>query len=621
MALQVWLPLNGDLTQQGLSNTIASINGTATVDNAGKIGKCYSFSGGSNCLKVNYGNNIPANNLSISCWAYIVANSHNKIIFGVTNGSNQRLYVGIQSDYYQLAYGAQSWGNTPQTAKATIGEWHHIAVSIDNNVCSMYYDGKFIHSISQTAFNLASDIMIGGRADGYTGSVKINDFRIYDHALSAKEVKELAKGLVLHYRLAGPGQENLFVNTHFDSQYSYSGWNTTKNGTQCANSWGGNNMGVGNPTTVYHAHLVEKDGEWVYNYHKTNDENWLGISQSGLQNKVIAGETYIFSCDLYRISGTNGPHGGFYTKTSSSASNSFVSSFNFISDFSLAPVGKWIHYSQSLILPTSLYLNDGCAFYIYGMSGGNGEFLMRRPKLEKGSVATPWCPNSADPLYHTLGYDNNIEYDCSGYRRNGTKSGTITWDIDSPRYTTSYKWPAATSAANRIISPNCRFDGKGITMAVWVKFTGTTAGGGAYHMPLESSSPGYYEMSVASNGILRAGIYVNGTRYVENCSNPSMYDGKWHHIAMTYDGTKICRYVDAKAYVQTNITGTANGLEQAFYLGSYGTNTSYYNNNIWESDARVYTTALSAEDIAELYHSAVIVDNTGKNYAYEYFEA
>lgn len=44
MALQVWLPLNGTLENKGLSNVTVTNNG-ATVDNNGKIGKCYSFNG------------------------------------------------------------------------------------------------------------------------------------------------------------------------------------------------------------------------------------------------------------------------------------------------------------------------------------------------------------------------------------------------------------------------------------------------------------------------------------------------------------------------------------------------------------------------------------------------
>ena len=43
----------------------------------------------------------------------------------------------------------------------------------------------------------------------------MNDFRIYDHALSAKEVHEIAKGLILHYPLnrGGFGNDNLIKGT------------------------------------------------------------------------------------------------------------------------------------------------------------------------------------------------------------------------------------------------------------------------------------------------------------------------------------------------------------------------------------------------------------------------
>ena len=40
MALQVWLPLNGELENQGLAE-VSVVNTGAVVDSAGKIGSCY----------------------------------------------------------------------------------------------------------------------------------------------------------------------------------------------------------------------------------------------------------------------------------------------------------------------------------------------------------------------------------------------------------------------------------------------------------------------------------------------------------------------------------------------------------------------------------------------------
>lgn len=40
MALQIWLPLNGNLENQGLNSSLFA--SSATYDNNGKIGKCLS---------------------------------------------------------------------------------------------------------------------------------------------------------------------------------------------------------------------------------------------------------------------------------------------------------------------------------------------------------------------------------------------------------------------------------------------------------------------------------------------------------------------------------------------------------------------------------------------------
>ena len=43
MALRVWLPLNGNLDNKGLSNYTFNIGSNYTLDNNGKIGQCYKY--------------------------------------------------------------------------------------------------------------------------------------------------------------------------------------------------------------------------------------------------------------------------------------------------------------------------------------------------------------------------------------------------------------------------------------------------------------------------------------------------------------------------------------------------------------------------------------------------
>jgi hypothetical protein len=40
----------------------------------------------------------------------------------------------------------------------------------------------------------------------------VNDFRVYDEALTQKEIREIAKGLVAHYKLSLPGKTNCLMN-------------------------------------------------------------------------------------------------------------------------------------------------------------------------------------------------------------------------------------------------------------------------------------------------------------------------------------------------------------------------------------------------------------------------
>ena len=85
-------------------------------------------------------------------------------------------------------------------------KWHHLFATFDGSSLKTYRDGTLINTKSITASMLKrSNLTLGARrrASSYDCYWKgyMNDFRVYDHCLSQKEVKEISKGLILHYPL------------------------------------------------------------------------------------------------------------------------------------------------------------------------------------------------------------------------------------------------------------------------------------------------------------------------------------------------------------------------------------------------------------------------------------
>jgi hypothetical protein len=205
MALQVWLPLNGNLNNQGLSNVTVTNHG-ATVDNNGKIGKCYSVSGGNSISSVV---NISNNAISASVWAYI--NSfHDKYnyIISLNNNSgyvDQCLSIALEAaNIICFDIGGNSELKYTHT-ETLVGKWTHLAITFDGSMIRGYVNGVEVCSLFSTSKLTRTNFNIGKRAGGTAHYMngKVNDVRLYNHCLSPKEVKEISKGLILHYKLDG----------------------------------------------------------------------------------------------------------------------------------------------------------------------------------------------------------------------------------------------------------------------------------------------------------------------------------------------------------------------------------------------------------------------------------
>ena len=589
MSLQVWLPLNGDLTNQGLSNATITAFTTPTYINNGKIGKA--LSGGR--IKIDSTTIGAIFNNKACSMAFWYNNSgstgSNHAICGTqgnsegTNGTGPRQWdffnYPTKNDFHwsmgSIGVGVLS-GIIPDDT------WIHFAFVLGDGKFTIYKNGNIIWqgSSNPTFTTYAYDYYINF---GYTHYM--NDFRIYDHALSPKEVKELAKGLVLHYRLAGPGQENLAKNS---SKYTVSNKFTmttaSTDGIMCPGIYY-NNFN----TTKQYTLTVECDGT-------------LNTGHGAL--RTPADRYWTIWIYYHDTPFTDTDYDRYQTPI---CYNSSSAGFKKISDNK---------YSWTFI-PSKANGSIRLNTYSDGKSAITVKFW--NIKIEEGSISTPWCPNPADALYNTMGYNNNIEYDCSGYCRNGTKSGTITWDIDSPRYTTSYNF----SKSGHIYNNSFGVTTKEYTISLWVKLKPATS----QHFLF-----GTFD-SWTGNGI---GFYRDANQLGLNCvfkSNGESSWGSlgtgglsantWYMVTYTSDGTIIKRYLNGIYKDSLTYGKGGNTLNPVFYIANskFNGTPASENEEAFISDVRFYATALSAEDIAELYHSAVIVDNTGKNYAYEYFEA
>ena len=216
MALQVWLPLNGNLKNKGCANvTFTQPDLTYT---SGKIGQCAYFSNGikTNTVTVSALNGI--NNFSVAMWIKLPSNQTYTNFADVINFG---CYLGNKTGTLRLEHysSSLSWfGNTIFTGSNGAGNygsnkigqndtWQHLVMTCDGQKIYYYVNGYYLKEYSIPSDYLGANLN-GKVTIGDTGNYSyLNDVRIYDHCLSIVEIKEISRGLVLHYKL------NCFLST------------------------------------------------------------------------------------------------------------------------------------------------------------------------------------------------------------------------------------------------------------------------------------------------------------------------------------------------------------------------------------------------------------------------
>ena len=563
MALQVWLPLNGNLNNQGLANVTVTNNG-ATVNDGGKIGKCYAFGDGNASDKgININNNLTSlgSKRSICAWVNPKGNHYhysgaiassgnwNNIRWAFCLQQNNQGFTGFDSGY-SLYYSTDIPTNT----------WTHLCVTVDNGVTKFYKNGVYLGQQSRGSGTLTSDAsntMIGREtyASGYfTFNGDICDVRIYDHCLSPKEVKDISKGLILHYKLDDEGVES-----------------TTNLVTS---------LSPGDRTTVSNG-VVTATGETADTYFTIN-----------LSEDIVIGTQYTISCYVEMPEGCNwnfplGAQGntsldwylvnGYNTKTFTANSIDWGTKRIFMDDNGGTARGQGIP----------------CKFYNF--------------QLEKKDHATSF-----------VGYGQtrnaSVAYDSSGYKYDGIVNGTLSVNTDTPRYDRSTVFTAGQNY--HIISPAIpKTDFQNSYTISWWSKTSDMNGRMAW-----GSSEGNRLNLYPSNGYFCWNTGDGASNAIKNGSTSvafAPYQGAWHHYAMVGDGTNGNLYIDGTYVGKATTYKPLNS--SVIYLSGWNSSTEYtWGGNI--VDFRMYSTALSADDIKELYDTSAYICNNGTVCGYEFIE-
>lgn len=593
MSLQVWFPLIKDTKNQGLCGDNIITSGVVFSD-GGKLGAKY-LSAGTVTIPSSISKEIfNKTGMSFAFWLYPIGTSGSATIMGQSSmavGNNRMytiyqyptpndLHLSWQDETSSSAFLGGVW-----TGFFPADTWTHCCVTYDGEKASIYKNGTLFTTISGVSNrgNFEYDFPITG-----SSIRKLNDFRIYDHALSPMEVKRISQGLVLHYRLSGVGGENLITTNSMAPISGTNGWSRAGNG------WTNSNV-VSEGASSGHAIRCTFNGESVVSggfHHPT------GIDKS----ELINGEIYTISA---RIRASKPCVATFYNELMPG------NTINLTTD--------WKTYSYSHAIDNTRTYHSNVIYMRQADVTQNAWMECDWIKLEKGSTATPWIPNPSDTKYHTMGLDDNVEYDCSGFGNNGTKTGTIASDIDTARYITSYYF----NGSSYISSASASFSWFNFdcgTLSAWIKPT-VSISGWSGSIGIQADDSQYFKSFCLTDFDNQFRVTTTNGSWTTLSSGKTIPLNEWTHIAATLDGTTLKMYFNGELVSTQTVTwnsATVSGVTKFAVAVDLPGGDEKFTGNV--SDVRFYSTVLSPSDILALYNLGGSIDNNGVFHTYEYVE-
>ena len=559
MALRAWYRLNGNTSNYGVGDMDLT-QATAPTWSAGILGAQALNEGSFNWTAAQTASVMNNTAFSYAAWIYVTATDSDNMIFG---NNSERLFALFQYPTRNDLHWSWKY-NDSGTVAAGVREgvlpdntWTHIAFSYKQGNVKFYINGSQVASesitYSRSNFSVATNVIHNksGR--------RLQDVRIYDHALSAKEVRELSRGLAFHIPFYGDGYPGIgenIVSSAWEADTAVS-------------------MGQYYTTMLY-------------------DNNFWGLA---------AGDTY-----TYRIKITAPADRGISARiqffTDGNTRTSVVGNtipagttgYSVITD-TLSSSQRAYTRMELCITTANSSVTSTCTVYV-------GEL-----KLERGDHATPWSPPASSSAH---GSDYGIVKETAGY---GTVSvnGSPTAISSGPRYGMSAHFAGEnTGNAGDYVEYTAPAGLAKATWMAWINIDDTQ--GGYPSLDTKKGNPTgdlWLSVNTESNAVWAyyGGIY-NSKR------TPMFSPGDWHHIAFVWN-TGITQW-----YVDGEVQGASVDMssKSTTWPSSVHTLGTSYTGSSWSGaklksrlcDWRFYSTALTADDIRGIARAPVSFTDNGE---------
>ena len=599
MALQIWIPFIGDnsCSNQGIAGDLTVV-AQPTLVSGGKIGAKAISSGQYKMSASQTAAVLNDNAWSLAFWIYINAEDGTSLSTKIFGGDSPRQYTTFL--YPTVNDLHTSWYNDTNFAGGTVlydvlpsYTWTHVAITFKqtDHFSTIYINGAAVRTVSLNSFS-GSDYNRETTLFDNTSVRYFNDYRVYDHCLSPKEVKEISKALVLHYPLndayvEGTTNEcNDITWTAYNSANGKYGYDAESNIAQTTGTFQGRKC-----TKVYP--VANGSGFCPYSYIPAY------VSDGGNYPKIKT-----VSFDYYSPCATHiEPYklgSGQATITYKVKNSLGISTGSGANDIGISVVqNEWNHVEFTVTATTSAAAEWG--YVVNGSkvtASDNTYYLYANVQVESKDHATPFTSSTRTAT---------TVYDCSGYSNNGTIKGSLSCVDDSPRYNVSTYFSANT---NQIVLPYINYSGFGnsYTISWWAKGNPQMMWGFANGNRLNIPYAGFY----ANTGDGSSNpFYIPGT--TTTITSPLSTTEFKHYVAVG-DGSTLKLYVNGVHYGTAKTYKALTGTQ--IYINGWNSSGDYGGVEC-VSDFRIYATALSADDIKELYNTSAIVCNNGAMLAYE----